>query len=322
MLEILVIKPSSFGDIVHGLQVLESFKQRSPEARVTWVVRDIFAPIVQACDTVDEVLVFNRKGSIGDFLGLLQNIRKKTYDIVVDLQGLARSGLMTFSARAHEKIGRKDAREGAGLAYSSIIPLPQKERPHALEILLELLPVLGYPADLEGILTFSKAEPSSQIAGLLPLPKKTILMFPDSRRKEKEWPGFFELTDKLLGEGDPDISIIWAGSDSSFTADPTWSKERFLNLMGKTEITDIIPLILGAELVVTNDSGPMHLAAAMNARVMAIFGPTDPQKYGPYPLNSTRNKVICGEDGDINRVKVSDVYGVVLEWVKENQLRG
>ena len=124
MTEILVIKPSSVGDILHGLQVAQSIKDQAPDSRITWVVRDRFAPLVETCATVDEVLYFRRGRGPRAFLALLREIRARRYDTVLDFQGLARTGVMTMAARATHKIGRGDAREGAGLFYRQRAPLP------------------------------------------------------------------------------------------------------------------------------------------------------------------------------------------------------
>ena len=115
MTEILIIKPSSLGDIVHGLQVATSLKAQVSHLRISWVVREIFAPIVRACEAVDRVYVFERNAGAKGFLKLTNELRKTEFDYVFDMQGLLRTGLMTSRVKATTKVGRSDAREWSGV---------------------------------------------------------------------------------------------------------------------------------------------------------------------------------------------------------------
>src|SRR4051812_25015503 len=151
MTDILIIKPSSLGDIVHGLQVATSLKAQRPDLRISWVVREIFAPIVRACEAVDRVFVFERNAGAKGFLRLTKELRKLKFDYVFDFQGLLRTGLMTSRTHAKKKVGRSDAREMSGLFYDEKVPLPADgKRSHAIDILLQFAPVLGLKPELRG----------------------------------------------------------------------------------------------------------------------------------------------------------------------------
>src|SRR3954471_9300112 len=95
MTELLIIKPSSLGDIVLALQVATSLKAQRDGLRISWVVREIFSPIVRACEAVDHVYVFERRGGAKGFLKLTRELRRKKFDYVFDMQGLLRTGLIT-----------------------------------------------------------------------------------------------------------------------------------------------------------------------------------------------------------------------------------
>ena len=110
MTELLIIKPSSLGDIVHGLQVATTLKAHRSDLRISWIVREMFAPLVKVCEAVDEVFVFERAGGAKAFLKLMAEVRKTKFDYVFDFQGLLRTGLMTSRALAKKKVGRTDAR--------------------------------------------------------------------------------------------------------------------------------------------------------------------------------------------------------------------
>ncbi|MCR6656376.1 MAG: hypothetical protein NVV63_11300 [Opitutus sp.] len=124
MTDILIIKPSSLADIVHGLQVATSMKAQRDDLRISWIVRDIYAPLVRSCEAVDHAYVFERNGGTKGFLRLISEVRKTKFDYVFDFQGLLRSGLMTSRVRATKKVGRSDAREMSGMFYDQRVPLP------------------------------------------------------------------------------------------------------------------------------------------------------------------------------------------------------
>jgi heptosyltransferase-1 len=307
MLEILIIKPSSLGDIVHGLQVATSLKAQRDDLRISWVVRDIFAPIVRACVAVDHVYVFERNAGAKGFIRLTKELRNTTFDYVFDFQGLLRTGLMASRTKAKHKVGRTDAREMAGIFYDQKVPLPPEgKRSHALEILLQFCPVLDAKPELRGNLKFREVEH-------LPLRfadtrggGKPILMFPDSRRAEKCWGGFKQLTELILKES-KNRKVIWAGIN--YVHDRSgYPPEQFFNLTGNTSLVSLPALIQRADWVIANDSGPMHLASALGVRVLGIFGPTDPRLFGPYPLNAPGNVVVQAPVGDLKLLSAKEVY--------------
>jgi ADP-heptose:LPS heptosyltransferase len=308
MTELLIIKPSSLGDIVQALQVATSLKAQRDDLRISWIVREMFAPLVRASAAVDQVFVFERAGGAKGFLALMREVRKTKFDYVFDLQGLLRTGLMTSRARARHKVGRADAREGAGLFYDRKVPLPPDgRRSHAIDILLAFCPVLGAAPELRGTLKFRDAESLTLRFAEGRGGARPVLMFPDSRRAEKKWGGFKQLTELILRE-DPTRKVIWAGSNPLPDRN-AFPPAQFLNLTGNTSLVSLPALIKRADWVVTNDSGPMHLAAALGVRVLAIFGPTDPRLYGPYPLTAPTNFVIQAPVGDLKLLTVKDVYG-------------
>jgi ADP-heptose:LPS heptosyltransferase len=305
MSRLLVIKPSSLGDIVHGLQVVSSLKEQIAGLHVTWVVRELFAPLVSACPKVDETLVFRRGDGLRGLWAMRRELRARQYDVVMDLQGLLRSGLMTRWARAPRKLGRSDAREGSRFFYDAAAPLPaQDKQSHALEILLQFAPLLGARAELGAPLVF---RPSGVFAGEAffasgPAP---VVMFPESRRVEKRWPGFAELTGLMLA-ADPALRIVWSGSERMDDRG-VFPAERFLNLTARTPLSAMPTVITLAGAVVANDSGPMHVAAALGKRTLAIFGPTAPELFGPYPLSCPRHQVVRAPEGDLARLTAAEV---------------
>jgi heptosyltransferase-1 len=306
MRQVLIIKPSSLADIVHGLQVVTSMKAQCDDLRVSWIVRDIYAAIVRACSAVDHVYVWERNGGTKAFLKLIKEVRKTKFDFAFDFQGLLRTGLMTSRVTAKKKIGRSDAREMAGMFYDEKVELPPEgRRSHAIDILLQFCPILGAKPELRGSLKFREADTLNLKFTDGRGGSRPIVMFPDSRRAEKRWTGFKQLTELIL-RSDRTRKVIWAGS--SIVPDRgSFLPAQFLNLTGNTSLVSLPALIKRADWVISNDSGPMHLAAALGVRTLAIFGPTDPRVCGPYPLSAPTNVVVQAPVGDMKLLTAREV---------------
>lgn len=298
-MHLLVIKPSSLGDIVHGLQVVAALKRQKPDVYVTWLVRDCFQDIVTACTCVDEVLVFKRNGGLCEQLGLIRKLRARRYDYVWDMQGLLRSALWTWLSRAGVKVGRDDAREGARYFYDVRVK-SKKNYPHAVERLLPFLDTLGCEPNIEPL-------PLRELPALnwpenFTDKKRVIAVFPHSRRAEKNWPYFQELAEKLCHRG---AHIVWCGNESCATR-----HANIWDLTHKTTLSEMLALIHKVGRVVVNDSGPMHIAVALGVPTVALFGPTEPEKYGPYPPKG--HVVLCAPEGNLKNLTVEIVLSRLL----------
>ncbi|MDR0595410.1 MAG: glycosyltransferase family 9 protein [Puniceicoccales bacterium] len=293
-MHILVIKPSSLGDVVHGLQVVAIMKKHIKNLHIDWVIRDCFSDVVASSRLVDRILLFRRRTGVLAFFKLLRTIGERSYDVVLDMQGLARSGFMTLAAKSPRKIGRCDSREMSRIFYNEKIA--QSDSPHAIDILLQFLPKFGLNPQFEHALNFYADENFPRPDG------PYVLLFPESSRAEKQWPSFYKLA-KNLADAYPQLQIVLAGQNST-----NWnlSKKNIVNLLGKTKLADILGLIKHCELVVANDSAPMHIGAALQKKIVALFGPTDFQKYGPYPVQCDRHIILA--ERDLKNLPVADVF--------------
>ena len=314
MQRILIVKPSSMGDIIHGLLIAESIKTQLPEVSIDWVVRGEFAELVEAASVIDHTYIFERSAGVGGFVRLIREVRGQRYDAVLDLQGLARTGILTLASHAKRKIGRSDARECAWIGYNEKTPaLPAGQPPHAVKILSAFLPLLGLKEELPRSLSFDAPEQSVE----LPEPVdggKRVVLFPESRRAEKNWMGYEPLTRWLLDQ--PEVGqVIWCGH-VPFEASEPFEDERLVNLTGQTGIAQLPELLNAADCVVSNDSGPMHLAAALGRPLVTLFGPTAPERFGPYPPVESRQRVIRRADGDMSSITLEEVGGAVRSMLE------
>lgn len=311
MKSLLVIKPSSLGDIVHGLQVMQIVARARPEIRISWVVRERFAPLVVAAPFVHEAIIFRRRDGWPAFWKLLQQLRSRQFDAVWDMQGLLRSGLMTAAANAPIKLGRADAREGSRIFYNDRVKRPTGEGPHhALEVLLPFVDTIGVKPALAFPLELKSGQAFAWQTFFQGDPRRTFVIFTDSRGAGKEWPHFMGLMSTIF-ETIPDSKIAWCAAKP---AEPSFvpPAKRFLNLTG-CSLEEMIALVRQPSVFVGNDSGPMHLSAASGNHVLAIFGPTSARRFGPFPLDYARHQTITAPDGRLARLEPSAVMAALRE---------
>ncbi len=327
MKKILIIKPSSLGDILHALQIVESLRNQlgndnsagkkifgndfafGEKIEISWVVREIFAPLLENCSSVDKVFIYQRKRGIRGICELGKTLKKEKFDLVLDLQGLARSAFWALCTTAKRKIGRGDGREFSRFAFKELAGTPPNgfANSHAVEILLQFLPKLGIAPEIRGKVAFPSSKISPKIAEKLAGKNPPILLFPDSRRPEKEWKFFPELT-KLLLENAPETPVVWCGQSDLKPNSEILAFPSFLDFSKKTSLEELPALVSKAKFCVTNDSGPLHLAAAMDVPVLGIFGPTSPILYGPFPRERATNRTICAPEGDLKKLSPEKVF--------------
>jgi heptosyltransferase I len=308
---LLIIKPSSLGDIVHGLQVLQTVVAQLPECRITWVVRDRFSGLVQAAPFVHEVILFKRKDGWRAIWNVMKQLRARRFDAVWDMQGLLRSGLMTAAARAPKKWGRTDSREGAGLFYNERIPLPSGPGPHHA---IAVLQGFARTAGLDDRIRFPLAlKPSAAFAWqsfFSQDPRLNFVIFTDSRGAGKEWRGFDALT-HLIWKEIPGSRVAWCAGGRTAPTGPI-PDGQFLNLTG-CPLDEMIALARHPSVFIGNDSGPMHLSAASGNRVVAIFGPTSPLRFGPWPIGASRTQPVVAPGGVLLDLKPETVLAALQE---------
>jgi len=262
---ILILKPSSLGDIIHALSTVNLIRRRYSNAHIAWLVNTAFTSLLKNCPVINEVIPFPRH-NLRQVPALLKRLRQARYDLVVDLQGLLRSGLLAAATGASRRLGLSDAREGAGWFHNEIVPvMPQ----HAVDRYLLAARQLGCAA---GPIEFP--------LGLAPevSPAGWIAINASARWKTKLWGDekFAELIRQL-----PQDRVVLTGSTDE--ADRIKKIAQGCRcIAGQTDLLELAELYRRCAVVVTNDSGPMHLAAAVGTPVVAIFGPTAPALTGPY----------------------------------------
>lgn len=292
---ILIVRPSALGDVCRTVPALVSIRHAYPDARIDWVVRDQFREAIEAHPDLDEVISFPRArfakwwkpAALKDLWRWMNDLRARKYDLVFDLQGLGRSGLITWATRSPRRIGFRTAREFASLGYTV-----RHDGPRAMHIVDQMLELL----EAEGIAPVRDMQLFAPPAAIqswerrqrdLGIETPCVILAPTSRWPGKQWPAerWIALLPELQARGFREAIIIGAPGEEAQVApiiSAAQSDIRVHNLVGRTSIGETMAVIAGAALVIASDSAPLHMAVGFKRPLVALFGPTDPAFVGPY----------------------------------------
>ncbi|MBN8419809.1 MAG: glycosyltransferase family 9 protein [Verrucomicrobia bacterium] len=277
----LIVKPSSLGDIVHTLPAVKALRDAHPQLKIRWLANTEWTPILQGSPLIDEVISFPRKNFRG-LAGLARfwnwrrswmMLPREEPEIVLDFQGLLRSGLVSSWRGSKRVIGLSDAREGSRLFYNHTVPV--NAGAHAVDRYLELPRALGIRIEPEDI-AFELAPGAAPTGWPAALPD-FIAVHPWSRGEGKSLSNtaLQALCDALAPH-----PVVLVG----MTADPTRpSGPHIHDWSQRTSLPELIWVMRQAKFCISVDSGPMHIAAAVNLQTLGIHTWSDPRKVGPYP---------------------------------------
>ena len=269
-MKILIVKPSSFGDIVQSLPVASGLRRGKPDATIHWLVFDAYEPLLRGHPAIDKLVLlpkrFLRPGGWIRLRRWIERLREEKYDLVLDLQGLFRSGLLTWLTGAPARLGLATAREGSTLFYTETILEPP---PPAQEKYLEFLRHLGIRPDPHA---FGLTPPPLDVPHLEK--GKYVVLHPYSRWRTKLWPWrYYQEVAAIL----PETKFVVVGEGPWF---PLFAP-NVVDLRGRLPIPKLMAVLANAAAVVSTDSGPAHLAAALGTPTLALFGATDWRKTRP-----------------------------------------
>jgi heptosyltransferase-1 len=285
---ILLIKPSSLGDIVHAMPTCAAICRAYPKARLTWLVKREWAGLVERIDGVDRV--WPVESTFKGWLSQVSPLRAERFDLVVDLQGLFRSAAIGWFAGSSLHVGFENGREGSPWFYSRRVLIPQVEM-HAVDRYLLVAKAVG--AVESGAPEFRFRIPQTdydEIDRLLGRSGVTpgtnwVAMNISARWSSKRWPAasFAEVADRLQQQGCGPVVMIGGPDERADIAEVNgMMKTPAIDLAGATTVGLLPALLSRASQLITNDSGPMHVAAAVGTPIVALFGPTSAVRTGPY----------------------------------------
>lgn len=303
-MNILIVKTSAIGDVTHTLPALEALRKKYPEAHIAWLVEEAASGLLLEHPAIDRILISRRKSWVKglkrgevvrvlrEFRTLIKELRGTRYDILFDFQGLLKSSLFIMFCRARRKVGfakGMEHAEGSYLFLNEKIP-PVSMEMHAVEREIYLLDAVGvktarieynYPVPAQAR---KRAEAILRKHGIDP-GRPLVAINPMTTWQTKHWASrkFAVVANALRKRG---VQVVFTGA----IEDVKGIDEEILphtvdavpNLAGNTDLPTLAALYSLADIAVSTDTGPMHIAAAVGTPVIALFGPTSPARTGPY----------------------------------------
>lgn len=290
---ILIVKLSAIGDVIHALPVAHALKQCYPEARITWVVEKPAYDLLTNNPDIDEIIVFDKPKfkSIGGLLrhgpGFAKELKQHHFDLSIDLQGLFKSGMISWLSGARERLVYCNAREGSDFLGRKVCgPFADG---HVVNRYLDVVRSLGCQVDAPVFPIEITEEEAGQALAIakhsgLDVQNSYVILAIGANWPNKCWPvsRFAELADRLYEDGVIPVVIGGAKETTAFAEMQAIMRIPPVNMIGKTTLKQLAYLIRRSQAFVGGDTGPMHLAAATGAPVVALYGPTDTNRNGPF----------------------------------------
>ena len=287
---ILIIKMSSLGDVLHTLPFVAELRERFPQARLTWLVHPQFSGFVPDPPMVDEVIYFDKvkfnKMSLGKKWSCFKEMRSllhsRNFDLVIDMQGLFKSAVLAAISGCSNRIGYCEMREGSGLVSKAITGAHAKD--HVIERYLDVARYLGCAVkDIRFPMPDLQKEWQAVQEKTEAVKEPYVILVPGARWETKKWPieYFSELAEMMLRDGK---QVVLAGGpeDASLGSQITGLSPGVTDLTGKTGLRELGALIQHCTAYISGDTGPLFIAAAMKRPLIALYGPTRPDRTGPY----------------------------------------
>jgi len=271
---VLVVKPSSLGDIVHTLPAVHYLKTTFRDAQISWIANTEWAPLLQENSDLKTVILLPRKeftGPIGifNFVRWCRGLSRLEPDLVLDFQGLLRSAWISRSAKGKSVFGLSDSREASRFCYDRRAVVNPSQ--HSVERYLELAKLAG--ADTSGPILFPL--PRGKTIPSLELPERFVALHPFARGAGKSLTPkeIFEFINLLI----PIPVVVVGRSSASFAMD-----RNGVSVVNQTDLLELIWILRRSSFVVSVDSGPMHIGAAITPELLSIHTWSDPGSVGPY----------------------------------------
>ena len=338
---ILIIKPSSLGDIVLALPALAALRKSFPDSQISWLVRPEFAPLLQNHPHLTRTIPFDRKFlgkawfnplAMGALLSLFRQLRRSKFDAIFDFQGLFRTGSLAWLSGCKKRFGMANAREFGRIFYTQKV-IQDQDCVHLVDYYLKIVKTAG-ASDAEVRFVFPHDVTASESVRKL-LAKHSIkpdnyaVLVPGSVHSDKCWPveRFAVLADKIWSQFGLSVVAVGTLSEAGLVDRlKNLAGVPVANLAGQTSLRDLAALLKAAKLVVGNDTGPGHIAAALSVPLVMIFGNVNPTRLAPYKRPDCvvaiepwdRPFQIRNTDPryDIRHITVEQVYQKVCEQVK------
>lgn len=285
---ILIIKMSSLGDVLHALPTLNALRANCPHAKIVWAVHEKFSAVLPGKPYIDEIIYIDKKRlkSPAYWLELRHQLHAYHFDLSLDLQGLAKSAIVAFLSGARERYGYWEMREGSFLVSKGLAG-PHKQD-HVIERYLDTVRVLGGRVDS---ISFPLPRMDVEVDEIKKrfqrdgLQGPYVAIAPGARWAVKEWPveSWSQLAEKLTDAG-MNVLLLGSGDDvlKGRAIAAQVNSPHVFDYTGQTNLRQLMAAISLASVYMSADTGPLHLANALQVELIALFGPTCPDRTGPY----------------------------------------
>ena len=344
-MNILIVKLSAIGDVIHTLPALNAIRRHYPDARITWLVEEAASGLLEGHEALDRVLVSKRKRwlknlrtssrfeAVREAYCFVKELRDTHYDLILDFQALLKSGILIALAKGKRKVGFDKGLEHMEYSYLFLnerVPAVDMEH-HALLRGLMLLNASGIASDSIDYKLPVSDNDRAKVDDLLSHKRlknagKLVAINPVAKWRTKLWPyhKFAQLADRLMEQYDAEIVFTGSLKDRLVIESITSAMQgRAVNLAGGTTLKMLAVLFAKTDIVVSTDTGPMHLAASVGTPVVALFGPTAPWRTGPYGSGHQTVRVElecapcfkrhCGTIDCMHRISVDQVLDAISE---------
>ncbi len=333
--KILIIKPSALGDIIQALPAVCSLAESFSNAQIHWFVRPEYAPLIENHPCIHKIVAFNRTrlgkwwyrpAVFAELVKLVSQLRKEKYDIVFDFQGRFRSAIFTWLSGCKQRIGMAQTQEFTSPFYTQKVR-QSASSVHLVDYFLDMACAagakrskieFGLKPDMQSVEEVHKLLTSHHINA-----DNYTVFVPGATVEAKRWPveNFAALADKVYEKYRCSIIAIGSESEKAIAEKlKTLAKSPVINFAGGTNMQQLVALLAEAKIVVSNDTGPAHIAAALGAPMVLIFGLTNPSRVGPYGRNETVAAVEADKRGSQveSTNPACDIKNVAVQTVFEN----
>jgi lipopolysaccharide heptosyltransferase I len=289
----LIVRLGSLGDVVHGIPVAAALRQEFPASRIDWVVDPRYVELLDLVNGIDRRIGVDPRAirhgpGLRRFLRTLRELRKADYDAVIDLQGLLKSAMLARSVRARRTIGfpRAHLREPLARLFYTVTPDPG-DATHVIYKNLALLTPLKvehrrvrFPLEVPRTATVRQVVERFE-------PDGYVLINPGAAWPNKQWPPerFGEVASAIARDFGWRSLVLWGPGEQEIAHRVVDAAAGDAELSPPTTITDLVGVARHARLMISGDTGPLHIGAAVGTPIVALYGPTQPERNGPWGLN-------------------------------------
>ncbi len=281
----LIVRLGSLGDVIHAIPVAAALREHEPEARIDWMVDPRYVEVLNLVPSVDRAVPVDPRRNLSGLFATLKDVRQTRYDVAVDLQGLLKSGILARLAGAERTIGfpRAHLREPLARLFYTHTPDPGYS-PHVVNKNLALLDAVGVRDRRVTFPLRIPETPASELVAARFGAGGYALINPGAAWPNKRWPAdrFGLLAAAIRDRLDLRSVVLWGPGEKALASDVVDASTGAAELSPSTSITDLFALARRARVMVSGDTGPLHIAAAVGTPLVALFGPTFAERNGPW----------------------------------------